>query len=65
MAKPLSVSKPGLLQRANRAKRELTQLSALLADTTSSSQTELADDIAEAQVTLTEILADINELTAS
>ncbi len=65
MAKPLSVSVPGLVQHATRAQLELTRLSALLTDTTSSSQTELAADVAEAQVILTEILADIGELTAS
>ncbi len=65
MAKPLSVSLPGLVQHTKAAARELTLLSALLTDTTSSSQTELAADIAEAQVTIAEILVDIGELTAS
>jgi hypothetical protein len=65
MAKKLSVSRPGLLQHAKAAQRELTRLSALLALTTSSSQTELVADVAEAQVTLAEIVDDIGELTAS
>ncbi len=65
MAKPLSVSLPGLVAHTKAAQRELTRLSDLLTATTSSSQTELAADIAEAQTTLAEILVDIGELTAS
>ncbi len=61
----LSINRPGLLQHAKAAQRELTRLSALLTATTSSSQTEIAADIAEAQVTIAELILDINELTAS
>ncbi len=65
MANPLSVSLPGLVAHTKRAQLELTRLSALLTGTTSSSQTELIADIAEAQVILAEMLLDIAELTAS
>lgn len=65
MANPLSVSLPGMIAHAKASQRELTRLSALLTNTTSSSQTELVADIAEAQVILAEILVDIGELTAS
>lgn len=65
MTVALSITKPGLVQHVKAAQRELTRLSTLLTGTTSSSQTELAADIAEAQVTLAEILVDIGELTAS
>lgn len=65
MANKLSVSKPGLLAHANRAKLELTRLHDLLVGTTTSSQTQALSDIVDAKEACDDIIEDINALTDS
>lgn len=61
MAKKLSVMKPGLLQRANRAKRELTQLYDALADTTGAHVT-VSSDLATARSDVDTLITHITAL---
>ena len=61
MAKKLSVQKPGLLQRANRAKRELAQLAAQLADTQGSHAT-VSSDLATARSDVDTLITAIEAL---